>query len=158
MRVCYLGDITSQSGGLKASPALWRIWPYMMKVPVLALWCVGMWNSEGSEAIHLPLCLSQCFNHEGHWIHDFWMLWWRLACRCENKRQGKLHRGAEGGKNGFSILRACEMLERAEVSAFWSLGRWNTLSRTRDEEPQKSVVNLEVYERLGREGKKCKSH
>lgn len=26
--------------------------------------------------------------------------------------------GAEGRKNGFSILRACEMLERAEVSAF----------------------------------------
>ena len=101
MRVCYLGDITSQSGGLKASPALWRIWPYTMKVPVLALWCVGMWNSEGSEAIHLPLCLSQCFNHEGHWIHDFWMLWWRLACRCENKRQGKLHRRGGGQKERF---------------------------------------------------------
>lgn len=34
------------------------------------------------------------------------------------KDKGNYIGGAEGRKNGFSILRACEMLERAEVSAF----------------------------------------
>lgn len=45
----------------------------------------------------------------------------------------------------YFIVRSCEMLEGEEVSAFSSLGTWSTLSWTREEEPQKSTVNIGVY-------------
>lgn len=65
-----------------------------------------------------PLCPSQCLP-----MRDTEFLIFECAdggspAGVRTKDKGNYIGGAEGRKNGFSILRTCEMLERAEVSAF----------------------------------------